>query len=117
MFKGLSNLASLMANAGEIQNRAAEMKERLAAIRIEATAGGGMVRVEASGDQKLLAISIEDSLLVSPDKEMLEDLILSATNQALDEAKQAAAAEMADLAGGLGIPGLDDAISKFGMGN
>ena len=114
MLKGLSNLASLMANAGQLQSKAAEMQERMAAVRVEGTAGGGMVKVEASGQQKILSINVEESLLVNPDKEMLEDLLLSATNQALDLAKQAAASEMSSLAGGLGIPGLDEALSKFG---
>ncbi len=116
MFKGLSNLASLMANAGELKAKAAEIKDRIAAIRVEGSSGGGMVKVEASGDQRVLSISIEETLLSSNDKEMLEDLILSATNQALELAKQAAANEMSELAGGMGIPGLDEALSKFGMG-
>lgn len=115
MFKGISNLASLMANAGEIQSRAAEMKERIATIRVEGSAGGGMVRVQASGEQKVLALHIEESLLAAPDKELLEDLILSATNQAMELVKEATAQEMSALAGGLGIPGLDEAISKFGL--
>lgn len=115
MFKGLSNLASLMANAGELKAKAEEMKSRLAAIRVEGTAGGGMVRAQVSGDQKLVSLIIEESLLSTNDKEMLEDLILSATNQALELAKQSAASEMSALAGGLGIPGLDDAFAKFGL--
>lgn len=116
MFKGLSNLASLMANAGELKAKAEAMKERLAALRVEGTAGGGMVRVTASGEQRILAVTIEESLLADNDKEMLEDLVLSATNQALELAKQAAATEMSDLAGGMGIPGLDEAFSRFGLG-
>ena len=117
MFKGLSNIASLMANAGEIQAKAGEMKERLAALRVDGSAGGGMVKVTVSGDQKLTTIDIEDSLLESNDREMLEDLILSATNQALELAKQQAAEQMSELAGGLGIPGLDDAFAKFTGGS
>ncbi|MEW4489202.1 YbaB/EbfC family nucleoid-associated protein [Thalassoglobus sp. JC818] len=117
MFKGLSNLASLMANAGQIQEQAEEMQARLRERRVEANAGGGMVRVEMSGDQKVTSIQIEQSLFDSGDKEMLEDLVLSATNQALDLAKQAAAEEMSGMASGLGIPGLGDALAKFGNGN
>lgn len=117
MFKGLSNLASLMANAGELKAKAGEMKDRLAAVRVEGSSGGGMVTVEATGEQKIVAVKIEDSLLEAGDKEMLEDLIVTATNQAMDLAKQAAASEMSELAGGLGIPGLEDAISGFGSGS
>jgi len=56
-------------------------------------------------------------IVQSGDKEMLEDLIVTATNQAMDLAKQAAASEMSELAGGLGIPGLDDAIANFSSGS
>ncbi len=105
-----------MANAGELKAKAAEIKDRIAAIRVEGNSGGGMVKVEASGDQRVLSISIEETLLSSNDKEILEDLILSATNHALELAKQAAAKEMSELAGGMGIPGLDEALSKFGIG-
>ena len=73
-----------------------------------------MVKVEANGQQKILSITVEDTLLATNDKEMLEDLLLSATNQALDLAKQAAASEMSSRAGGLGRPVLDEALSKFG---
>lgn len=116
MFKGLSNIAGLMKQAREIQGRAAEMKERLAQTRVEGTAGGGMVVVEASGDQRLTACRIEPSLIASGDREMLEDLFLSAANQALDKSREAAAAEMQNLAGGFDIPGLGDALQNLGGG-
>lgn len=115
MFKGLSNLASLMANAGELQNKAAEMKQRIAAIRVEADSGGGMVRVTATGEFKIVSVTIEETLLQASDREMLEDLVQAATNQALELAREAASSEMAALAGGLGIPGLDEALSRFGV--
>ena len=113
MFKGLSNLAGLMANSGKIQEQAEAMKERLRAIRVEGAAGGGMVRVEMSGDSKVVGVKIEESLLESGDREMLEDLLVSAANQAIEQAAQANAAEMANMASGLGIPGLGDALANF----
>lgn len=116
MFKGLSNLAGLMANPGKIQAQAEEMRERLQAIRVEGAAGGGMVRVEMSGDSKVVGVKIEQSLFDSGDKEMLEDLFVSATNQAIERAAQANASEMANMAGILGIPGLGDALANFGNG-
>ncbi len=117
MFKGLGDIANLMKNAGSISARTEEMQERLKSVRVEGTSGGGMVKVEATGDHKILNISIEDSLMQAGDKEMLEDLILSATNQALEHARQATASEMAKLAEGIGIPGMGDAMSKFGFGS
>lgn len=75
-----------------------------------------MVRVQASGDLKILGISIDPGLLQSPDAEFLEDLITAAVNQALQKAKEAAAQEMAEITGGLNIPGLQEAMSRFGLG-
>lgn len=116
MLKGLSNLASLMANAGELKARATELREKLADVRVSGSSGGGMVTVEASGDQQILSVKIEESLLAANDKEMLEDLLISATNQALESSRQAASELMAEFSGGLGIPGLEDALAKFGPG-
>jgi DNA-binding YbaB/EbfC family protein len=116
MFKGLGNLASLMKHAQEISSKMGAVQEQLADIKVEGTAGGGMVTVEANGHQKILSIQIEQSLLDDKDKEMLEDLVLAATNQALEKAKQAAGEQMKGLTGDADIPGLDEALEKFGLG-
>jgi len=116
MFKGLGDIASLMKQAGQIQGRMQEMQESLGRIRVEGSAGGGMVRVESTGQQKIVGVSIEESLLDSSDREMLEDLIVAATNQALDKAREAAAEQMQNVAGNMNIPGLGDALSKLGAG-
>ena len=87
----------------------------MGALHVEGSASGGMVRVEANGQQKILAIHLEDSLLENPDREMLEDLVVAATNQALDKSREAAAEEMAKLTGNLDIPGLGDALSQMGL--
>ncbi len=117
MFKGLSNFAGLMKQAREIQARAEEMKARLSELRIEGSAGGGMVTVVVTGDQKLTDCRIEEALLADGDREMIEDLIVSAVNQALDSAKEAAAQEMQGLAGNLELPGLGEALSNLGLGD
>ncbi|WP_437205177.1 YbaB/EbfC family nucleoid-associated protein [Planctomicrobium sp. SH664] len=114
MFQGLSNLAGLMKNAQQMQARAQELKQRLGEVQVSASVGGGMVRVEATGDQKITSIHVDPSLL--DDREMLEDLLLSGVNQALEQAREAAATEMSKLAEGLGIPGIEDALSRFGFG-
>lgn len=113
MFKGLSNLAGMLKQAGKFQSRMQEMQESLGKLKVEAVTGGGMVRVEATGQQKLLRISIDPSILNASDAEMLEDLIVGAVNQALDKSREAAAEEMSKLAGEMNIPGLGEAMSKF----
>ncbi|MFH1301584.1 MAG: YbaB/EbfC family nucleoid-associated protein [Planctomycetota bacterium] len=113
MFKGLGNIAGMMKQFSEMQGRMQEMQEKLGKLRFEGSAGGGMVTAEANGQQKILGIKIDQTLLDSGDKEMLEDLLAAAANQALDKAREGAAGEMAQLTGGLNIPGLEEAMSKF----
>ena len=116
MFKGLSNFAALLKEAQQIQGRAEEMQAKLGQLRVEGNAGGAMVVVQASGLQRVLAVKIEPSLLEGGDAEMLEDLLVSATNQALEKAAQAAAEEMSKMTSQLQIPGLADMMSKLGLG-
>ena len=116
MFKGLGNLASLLKQAQQMQGRMDEMQENLGRVKVEGSAGGGMVRVEISGQQKIMAVHIEESLLESGDREMLEDLLVAAMNQALEKAKEAAAQEMSKIAGNIELPGLEEALSKLGLG-
>ncbi|HAW27509.1 MAG TPA: YbaB/EbfC family nucleoid-associated protein [Planctomycetaceae bacterium] len=113
MFKGLGNIAGMMKQFSEMQGKMTEMQEKLGKLRFEGSAGGGMVNVEANGQQKVLGVKIDQTLLESGDPEMLEDLITAATNQALDKAREGAAEEMSQITGGMNIPGLDEALSKF----
>lgn len=117
MFKGLGQLASLMKNAHEIQGRMKDMQENLRRLKAEGTAGGGMVTVEVNGQQQVLACRIEQSLFDAGDREMVEDLVVSAVNQALDKIKQAAAEEMGKLAGGIDMSSLNDSLAQLGLGN
>jgi DNA-binding YbaB/EbfC family protein len=116
MFKRIGNIFSLMKQAQEMQGRMGEIQEKLKHVRVEGTAGGGMVTVEANGQQKVLHVRIEDSLLQDGDKEMLEDLLVGAVNSALEKAREAAAEEMAKLTGDLDLPGLNEAIQKLKPG-
>lgn len=116
MFDQLKNLGSMMQQARQMQSRMAEVKEKVAEMRVEGIAGGEMVRVEATGDLRIIGVHIDPSLLATGDREMLEELVSSATNQALQKAKEAAASAMQEVAGGMDIPGLSDAMSKFGLG-
>lgn len=70
------------------------------------SSGGDMVKVEANGIQEILSVSIESELIVSEDREVLEDLIVAAVNDALQKSREMAAEEIAKISGGLRIPGL-----------
>ena len=117
MFKGLGQLASLMKNAQEIQGRMKDLREALCRLKVEGTAGGGMVTIEMNGEQRVLSCRIEPALLSGGDSEMIEDLVVAAVNQASDKVKQATAEQMGKIAGGLDMPGISDALSQLGLGN
>ena len=121
MFGGIGNLASMLKNAPEIMRRAqemqgrmAEIQEALAKVRVEGSAGGGMVRVQASGQQRIVGVSVEESVL--GDREMLEDLLVAAANQALEKAREAHAREMSKLTGGMDLGNMNDMLAKMGLG-
>ncbi|HTI52064.1 MAG TPA: YbaB/EbfC family nucleoid-associated protein [Planctomycetaceae bacterium] len=114
MLKGLGQFASLLKNAGEIQGRMQEMQENLKRVKVDGSAGGGMVTVEMNGQQQVLSCRIEESLFASGDREMVEDLIVSACNQALEKVRETAAMEMNKFAGGFDVPGLGEALARFG---
>ena len=116
MFKGLGDMAGLLRQAQEMQARMRELQERLGTMRIEGTAGGGMVTVTVSGQQKVLSCRIEPTLLESPDAAVLQDLVVAATNQALEKARETAQEELSQISGGMNLPGLGDALSRLGLG-
>ena len=116
MLKGLGNLASLMKQAQEMQGQMEQLQVNLGRLKVEGSAGGGMVTVQVNGQQKVLSVTLDESLIESNDREMLEELLVAATNQALDKAKQSASEEMSKLAGGIDLPGLGEALSKLGLG-
>lgn len=114
MFKELANLASLMKQAREMQSKVGDLQENLKRVKVQGSAGGGLVTVEATGQPQFVACHIDPSLLQSSDQEMLEDLVVTAMNQALDKAKQAAAEEMQKLTAGIDLDGLRESLSKMG---
>ncbi|MGD9853581.1 MAG: YbaB/EbfC family nucleoid-associated protein [Planctomycetaceae bacterium] len=116
MLKGLGNLANLMKSAQQLQERMASMNDSLADVRVQGIAGGGMVSVEATAQQRIVRCRIEESLIATGDREMIEDLLVAAANQALEKAKQAQAEAMSRMAGDLHLPGLGDALNRLGLG-
>jgi nucleoid-associated protein EbfC len=115
VLKGIGNIASMLKQASEMQGRLAEAKEKVAGIRVQGISGGEMVTVEATGEMKILSVSIEPSLMETGDREMIEELVTAATNQALQKGKEAAAAAMSEVTSDMNIPGLNDALSKLGL--
>ncbi len=101
--KGFGNL---MKEAQKLQAQLEAMREEIAKKKVQATTGGGMVTVEASGNQEIVSIKIDPEVINPNDAQMLEDLVLAAVNEALRKARELVAAEMGKLTGGLKIPGL-----------
>ena len=101
---GLGDMAGMMKKAQEMQTRMAEMQESLAALSVEGEAGAGLVRARANGKGELTGLDIDPSIFVPSEKEMVEDLILAAIQDAQARASERAQREMASMAEGLGLP-------------
>lgn len=101
--KGFGNL---MKEAQRLQQQMAALQEEVAQKRVQATAGGGMVTVEASGKQEIVSIKIDPEVVSKDDVQMLEDLVLAACNEALRKSRELVQQELGKLTGGLKIPGL-----------
>ena len=114
MFKGLANLAQIMKQAQEAQSRMGELKERLGRLTVEGAAGGGLVKVEMSGHQEVLSCRIDESLLRPEDREMVEDLVVAATNEALRKLKDATAEQFSEMAGGMDLGAMKDLLGGIG---
>ena len=101
-----ANMGNLLKQAQEMQSKMGKIQEEAAAKTVEATAGGGMVTVQANGAMQITNITIDPEVLKSGDADMLKDLLVAATNEALRKAKELMAEEMKSLTGGMGIPGM-----------
>ncbi len=95
------NMASIMKQAQKVQEEMQKVQEDLVNITVEASSGGGMVKVTANCKLEILSISIEPEVYGEDDKEMLEDLVAAAVNQAISTAQQRAGEEMEKVTGGL----------------
>ncbi|WP_347489578.1 YbaB/EbfC family nucleoid-associated protein [Desulfoscipio sp. XC116] len=100
------NMAKMMKQVQKMQADMAKMQEELGNRTVESTAGGGVVRVVANGRQEIVAVEIKPEAVDPEDVEMLQDLVLTAVNEALKQAQDMMAKEMGKLTGGLNIPGL-----------
>jgi DNA-binding YbaB/EbfC family protein len=117
VLKGLGNLAnlgSILKTAQQMGGRMQQITEELKTKRAEGTSGGGMVKVEVNGLGEVLACRIDPSLL--NDRELLEDLLPAAINQAVAKSKQLHAEALSAVTAGLDVPGLGDMLSQLSGG-
>ncbi len=100
------NIAQIKKQAARMEQQMKEIQAQLAVRTVEATSGGGAVRVTAKCDGSLAAIKIDPQALNPGDAQIVEDMILTATNQALAQAKEISNAEMGKVTAGMSLPGL-----------
>ncbi len=99
-------------NLGDMKNQVEQMRERLSRMSITGEAGAGMVKVTVSGDGQVKNVDIDPALLVPDEKAMVEELIISALNEANRRAREAVSHEMKNVTGGFPIPGME---KMFGL--
>jgi hypothetical protein len=99
-------MAGMMKQAMELKGKIEALKASLENETVEATAGGGMVKVVMSGKFKIVSITIESELVNQGDRDMLETLVRAAVNDGVDRIQELVKSRMTELTGGLDIPGL-----------
>jgi DNA-binding YbaB/EbfC family protein len=100
------NMANIMKQAQQMQAQMAKLQEEAATKTVTGSAGGGMVTVTANGALEVVSVRIDPEALKDADAEMLQDVVLAATNEALKNARQLMAEQMKSVTGGMNIPGL-----------
>jgi DNA-binding YbaB/EbfC family protein len=104
MLGNLGNLAQLLRQAKDVQQKLGEVQRKLSGMTVEASAGGGMVTVVANGHQEILSVKIDPAAVSADEVELLEELVLAAVNAARKKAEALARDEMSGLARGLNLP-------------
>jgi len=102
----MKGMGDMLRQAQMMQRKMQQIQEDMQKRTVEATAGGGMVTVVATGAQDIVSIAIDKSVVDPEDVDMLQDLVLAAVNDALKKARELQQSEMAGLTGGMKIPGL-----------
>ena len=97
------NIQKMMEQAQQMQER---LQKQMADMRVEATAGGGMVSVVVTGNKQLVKVTLDPECVSKDDVEMLQDLILAAVNDAHRKVDEALASQMQGMMGGLRLPGM-----------
>lgn len=101
-----SGFSKMMKQAKKMQEDMAHVQEGLKKKQVSATAGGGVVNAVASGDGRIVSIEFKPEVVDPEDIEMLQDLAISAVNQALEKAAEISQEEMGKITGGIGLPGM-----------
>ena len=102
----MSSIGKLMKQAARMQQQMEQIQSNLASRTVEATSGGGAVKVVARCDGTIASIKIDPQAVNPADAQLLEDMILTAANQALNQAKEISNAEMGKVTAGFNLPGL-----------
>ena len=100
------NMQQMMKQARKMQERLAAAQETIAQSTVDASAGGGMVKVTVSGDMQVTSLKIDPEAIDPEDVEMLEDMVMAAVNEALRGVGELANRQMGAVTGGLNIPGM-----------
>ena len=103
---GGMNMNQMMKQAQKMQREMAQMQEDLANQTLEVSSGGGMVKVTINGEKKITDLVIAPEAVDPDDVEMLQDLVMTAINEAIRQVDEAAGAQMSRITGGMNLPGL-----------
>ncbi|EEG76571.1 YbaB/EbfC family nucleoid-associated protein [Dethiobacter alkaliphilus] len=98
------NMGNMMKQVQKMQKQMAKMQEEIQEKVVEATSGGGMVRVEVNGKKEMVSLTIDPEAVDPEDVEMLQDMILAAVNEGLRKMDELSASEMKKLTGGMNLP-------------
>ena len=100
------DMSNILKQAQAMQEQMAKIQEQAASKTVSGTAGGGIVTVTANGAMQITGVAIDPEVIRSGDVDMLQDLVVAATNEALRKAKELMEGEMKALTGGMKLPGL-----------
>lgn len=101
----MGNMNKMMKQMQKMQAQVAKLQEEMGERTVEASAGGGVVKVTANGHQEIVSIKIDPAAVDPEDVEMLQDLILAAVNEALHQSQEMVTSEMAKITGNMRLPG------------
>ena len=106
MSNPFGNMGNMLKQAQQLQSQMKKIQEELEHKTVEASSGGGMVTVKVNGRQEVLSVVIDPEIMKQNDIEMLQSLVMAATNEALKQSQTVAQNEIEKLTGGLNLPGL-----------
>src|SRR5690606_1068181 len=104
--RGMGNMQNMMKQMQKMQKKMAQAQEELGEKRLEGTAGGGMVTVIVTGHKEIVDVQIKEEVVDPEDIEMLQDLVLAATNDALKKADELTNSTMGQFTKGMNLPGM-----------